>query len=225
MCFDFETSSVNPETTQILQIGACMIERNNLTIVDKFESLLKPVDFSTVEEGALQVNHLTIEQLEKAPDTSIVWELFVNWIRKYDISKKVASTWNLPIGSGFNVQNFDMKILRQYCKKYGPWDEKRQEPKLLHPTFVYDVFQMLSFFTESNQDFKKLNLSFVLEYMGLDKSVIEAHAHDAMGDVIFTTEILTRLLKMSRHLVQKDPTTKKRRLEMKNCLKGWEYPV
>jgi DNA polymerase III epsilon subunit-like protein len=222
LSYDFETSSADPTTTQILQIGACIVERNNLTIVDKFESLLRPVDFESVEDGALKVNKLTIEQLEQAPETKLVWDLFTNWVQKYNKSKKTFSAWNNPVQAGYNICNFDSVILKRYCKEYGPWNDKRNEQKLVHPVYTYDVLQHLFLWFENNAEMNRLNLSATLEYFGVSKETIEG-AHRADFDVAATTAILIKLLKMERYLTSKDKASGNRKLEMKGCMAGWSY--
>ena len=220
LCFDFETSSKFSSKAQILQIGAVVIERNSLEIIDRFESLLKPIDFTTVEAGALAVNHLTVEQLEQAPETTVVWELFTNWINKYNKSKGNFSTWDSVIGAGFNTLGYDMPILRRYCQMYGPWDKNREDQKLLHPVYHYDVLQQMAFWTENMPEVTKLNLSSVLSWMGVEETTLnEAHAADFDADA--SAQILIKLLKMARFMVKKDSVTGKRKLEMKNCLAGW----
>lgn len=184
--------------------------------------MLKPVDFTTLEEKALQVNHLTVEQLQEAPDTALTWQLFVEWVDQYNKSTGVKTAWNAPIPAGFNIMRYDLPILNRYCKEYGPWDDKRNDQKLVHQIYAYDVLQQMAFWTENNKDVQKLNLSAVLEYFGVSEEVI-AGAHDATFDTAATAEILIKLLRVERYLLQKDTETKKRRLEMKGCMANWSF--
>ena len=101
--FDFETSSADKNTCQILQIGAAIIDRWNLSVIDTFNCLAKPEDMETVEDEALQINRLKREDLEKAPDIKIVWGQFVNWVNKYNKSKGPINAFRAPIPAGYNI--------------------------------------------------------------------------------------------------------------------------
>ena len=216
MVFDFETSSKSKEKAQILQIGAIAVERNNLRIVGEFNSLMKPERFDEIEQEALQVNKLTIPQLEAAPETKIVWKQFTDWVMQYNTSKKPNDPWGNPIPCGYNINNYDLPIASRYCREYGPWDSKWDTQKLFHAIHKIDLMDCLFFWFENNPDLNKLNLVAVLEYMGMDQEAI-AGAHDALVDVKNTWAILEKLIRMERFLTTRDQETKKRRLEMKGC--------
>ena len=79
-CFDFETGSTDVTNTEILQIGAVVIDRNSFKIRDEFETLMKPEDFDALEDGALKVNGLTKEELAEAPEASVMFPTFAAWI-------------------------------------------------------------------------------------------------------------------------------------------------
>lgn len=219
--FDLETSHKKPELAQILEIGAYIIERNNLQIVDEFSTLVKPVDFTAVTDEALGINKILISDLEKAPETTTAWKQFCSWVNKYNKSKNSPTSYDAPIACGYNIQKYDLKIITRYCNVYGPWDVKREDQKLFNQVYNIDVLQHLFFWFENNMSVSKLNLPSVMEYVGLPQSVIE-QTHGAKIDARITAEILIKLLKAERYLTDKDEITKKRRMELKGCLKGWK---
>ena len=94
--FDFETSSADKNTCQILQIGAAIIDRSNLSVIDTFNCLAKPEDMDAVEDEALQINRLKREDLAKAPDVKIVWGLFVDWVNKHNKSNQLIQLASNP---------------------------------------------------------------------------------------------------------------------------------
>ena len=53
--FDYETGGKNKNTCEITQIGACIIDRWSLEIIDTFNSLAKPLDFDAIEDEALKI--------------------------------------------------------------------------------------------------------------------------------------------------------------------------
>jgi DNA polymerase III epsilon subunit-like protein len=216
---DFETGGLDHNLSPILEIASCVIERNSLTIVDEFQSLVKPDTFDNIDDGALAVNHLTLDIIGKAPEEKLIWGQWVDWVNKYNVTKN-KTTFGAPIPAGLNICNFDMKFVNRYCEKYGPWASKRKEQKLFNQIYSFDVLQLLFYFCEAVPEVEKLNISALMDYFGVDKAVQEG-AHSAMFDVKFTAAILIKLLKAGRYLTAKNEDGK-RRLTMKNALKGWK---
>lgn len=216
--FDFETSSCNPSTTQVLQIGACIINKNNLEIVDEFSSLVKPDDPDTLEEGALRVNGLTKEQLEKAPPVDTIFPMWAKWIKSYNTTRD-QSGFGAPIPTGWGIVNFDLPILRRYCKRFDCWDKKRDEMNLVNPIFHLDCMEIYWLLTRNNSDVKNVKLTTMAEYAGIPLSEIETRSHNAVWDVKMTASFAIRYLKLMKYLTSPYDESGKRRLEVKDCFK------
>ena len=213
--FDFETGGRDPKSCEILQIGACIIDKWNLEIVDEFNSLCKPEDMDSIEDEALEVNGIKRKDLKKAIDVKIVWGQFVDWVNKYNKSKGPLNTFLAPVPAGYNIIGYDLPIVNRYCKKYGPWDKKRKEQKLFNQINKLDLMDHMWFWTENNSDIKSLKLTTVCEWMGFSKAEIE-NAHDALQDVKNTAKIIIRLMRMARSLTSADEDSQPR-LQMKNA--------
>jgi len=213
--FDFETGGKDPSKCEILQIGACIIDKWNLEVVDEFNSLCKPEDLDAVEDEALEVNGLKRKDLKKAIDVKIVWGQFVDWVNKYNKSKGPLNTFLAPVPAGYNIVGYDLPIVNRYCKKYGPWDKKRKDQKLFNQINKLDLMDHMWFWTENNSDIKSLKLTAVCEWMGFSKAEIE-NAHDALQDVKNTAKIIIRLMRMARSLTTSDEHNQPR-LQMKNA--------
>src|SRR3990167_2006650 len=92
---DLETGSRNKHTTQPLQLAAVIVDGRKLKVVDKFQSLIRPLatndatakGLDPIEDEALKVNGLNIEDLAKAPDLKSVWESFVSFVEKWQGKK------------------------------------------------------------------------------------------------------------------------------------------
>lgn len=217
--FDFETGSKFPATTQILQIGAAILHKNNLEIVDTFQSLCKPKDMDAVEDEALKINHITREQLEDAPDIDIVFRTWANWIKNWNTNKD-KNSFGAPVPCGWGSDRFDVPILERYCKAYGFWDDKWDNMTLMNPVFRFDAMNHFWYWTLNNQEVKNAKLGTAVEYMGLaTKEEIDELAHDAMQDVKWTAAITQKFLRVSRWANEMNPDTKRRRLPMKDCFK------
>jgi DNA polymerase III epsilon subunit-like protein len=195
--FDYETGGTNVQICPVLSIGAVIIDEKSLQIIDEFYSLVKPDDFSTINEDALKVNKLTIAELQTAVPEKIVWQDFVTFINKH---KNGTSMWNSPIASGFNISSFDMIITDGLCKKYGPYDKKEGRAKLFRPFPQLDLSQIIfSWFMEEKEP-KKLNLSAIASYLGFSQEVLD-NCHNSLGDSKVTAQILIRFLKFQRNIM------------------------
>jgi len=217
--FDFETGGVDPEYHEIIQIGALILHRNTLKTLGKYKSLMKPLDFGALSKEALDINHLTKEELEEAPEPKVVWSEFCNWIKKFNTSRD-GSFYGAPIPCGYNIVGFDMILFTRYCKQYGFWDEKNNRQNVLWPTNRLDVFDHMWLYMRTNSDIKKLRLPYILEYCGVPPEEIEKGAHDALWDVEWTANLAIKFLQLADRLTEVNETTGHRRLEIKNCFKN-----
>lgn len=203
--YDLETTSANPYTTQAIEIAAVAIDPRKLEIIpnSEFYSLVKPIEdkeeqeklgLGMIEQGALDVNKKTIEELRKAPALKSVWKSFEQYVMNYNPSGK---DWSAPILAGFNNQGFDDIILNRIAGpvwKLGPWNEERQRCPLFHPIYNLDVMKMLYPWFESNFEVKNFKMDTFRTFFGLSKE----GAHTADKDVQDQAEILIRLMKITR---------------------------
>jgi len=216
--YDYETVAKNPHSCEICQIGAVAVNRYNLKIKDEFVCDCKPEDFDAVEPGALKVNKFTMERLEAAPEMKVVWPSFVAFVRRHCMGKG-DNSFTYPIGGGYGIRRFDSIITSRYCQQYGQWDAKREEANLFNPAFAIDVQDEMWMWFHNNPEIKNIKLPTILEYMGVDKKVLE-NAHDALFDAKWTARIAIRLLNACRSLTDLNETTGRRRMEMKDCFKN-----
>jgi DNA polymerase III epsilon subunit-like protein len=189
---DFETSSANPYTCQPVELAAIVLDSRTLQEEkeSRFYSLIRPTDFATVEQQALDVNKKTIEQLEKAPSISEVWSDFVKFVDKFSKGK---STWDRPILCGHNIIGFDKIIFDRLCLEFGPVD-KTNRPTLFSPYHI-DTMQMMWFSFESLKEPYRYNLDYLRKFFGIDAG---GKAHEALQDVLDTKAIAVRFLEWQR---------------------------
>lgn len=209
---DFETGSRNPRTTQPIQLASVAIDGRKLEIIPNsiFQSYIRPYLMScneygldSLQEEALNVNKITMEQLINAPTIEVVWPQFCDYVNQYN-SKK--NKFTAPIFAGYNSFRFDEIIINRICGgqknysqcekepyKLGPWDE---EQKLFHPRDSIDIMKYVWLFTENNQDVKSISFDSVREMFGITKTA----AHNAISDVISCAFLLIRFLKLARRI-------------------------
>jgi len=213
---DLETSSLDTKNCEILEIGAIAINPINFTIADKFSSLVKPDKMDEISQSALDVNRISKDELESAPVSKVVFDMFGEWITKFNYSNN-NNIFSAPICAGWNIVNFDMPILDRYLKKYNFWDNKRNQRKLLSPLIIMDVMHYMWWLTRINDDIKSISMGNMLKYMGINKELIGDKAHRALWDAEQTANVIIKILKLGRFLTEKKEDGK-RRLELKNCM-------
>lgn len=211
--FDFETGGINvkrgPDNKEAepLQIGALILDPRRLTIVDEYESLMAPLRPDLVNPVALEVNHLTLDQVKAARHPRIVWKEFVRWVKQY---QKKASPWDYPIAAGYNIRTFDSHIVQNLCVDYGPASDNKdtgeKEQDVFHRLYSIDLMDYvwllmensncLTPFTEK-QTKHDIKLTTIAKWMGIAFN----DAHTALGDVRVTAAIIARLLRLNRSLL------------------------
>ena len=205
---DFETGSPNCKTCPVLSLAAIVLHprtlepiRNNGEI-EEFYSLIKPPkgDFSKIEQGALNVNKLTMEEIENAPEEEQVWAMFVNFVKKFN---KGSSQWDFPIAAGYNIANFDLPIIERLCNRYKTINKDRQN--LFHPRDFFDVMNEFIWWFESNPDIKSYSLDNMRTYLGMpkDKDALIGEVmdtHNAKRDTRDTAAILKKMIMLKRNL-------------------------
>lgn len=197
---DLETCSLRRDEYSPISLSTLIIDPKKMEIVpdSQFDSLMKPLDFTKIEQKALEVNKITIEQLQVAPDQSVVWGQFVNYLKKYNISNGM---FGRPIICGYNIINFDLPIIRALCNKYGNTDKEGNQ-NIFHNIWTYDLmFEVFWWFNHVN-DLQNFKLDTIRQFLGMDGDSL-IHAHTSKQDIIDTAKIFIRFQKLKRNLYQK----------------------
>lgn len=203
--YDLETTSANPHTTQPIEIAAVIIDPRTLEIIpnSEFYSLIKPVEdpeeqaklgLGQIEQGALDVNKKTMEELREAPALKSVWKSFENYVMSYNPTGK---KWGAPILSGFNNHGFDDIIINRIAGttwKYGPWEEERKHCPLFHPVHNIDLMKLLFPWFESSYEIANYKMDTFRQFFGINSE----NAHSADVDVQDQATVLIQMLKMTR---------------------------
>src|SRR5688572_24349377 len=96
---DCETTGLDCSKNEIVQIAAVVIDADLNIIEDTFLSLMRPTNWDTVEKKALEINKLTVAELETAPLQKEVWKSYCDFVNKY---KTGNTQWNAPVVAGHN---------------------------------------------------------------------------------------------------------------------------
>ena len=97
---DIETTGLNKQSDQIIEISALRVRNNKIT--DTFTSLVKPT--IAVPSSATYVNRITNEMLENAPPLKDVIARFIEFVGSDTVI-------------GHNISGFDLKFIKRDCKK------------------------------------------------------------------------------------------------------------
>lgn len=201
--FDFETTSTDKDTCEILEIGAVVINPKNLQLYkgETFESLMKPLDFDAIRDDALAKNKLTREILEEAPEPEEVWHQFREFVNRFN-NKGKADTFNAPIPGGHRITKFDLPIAERYCKKYGPMKQDRfgvMVPSLFSDFMIYDSQILMAYWAENLQEPSRVAMDYLRKFMGYPEHSAE-EAHKALPDAHDEADLLIRLLRLEREI-------------------------
>lgn len=176
---DLETTGVDPAKNAVIQC-ACLIEING-QVVEEIDFNLQPHVGAIVEQGALDVNGYTIEDLRNFPPAAdgliYLKEKLARYVNKYNWQDKFvwAGYW----------ANFDVSFMRQLFllnndKYFGSW----------FYTASLDVASIVAEnIFKKNLQLRRYKLAAVCERVG----VLLSDAHNAYADIKATRALYQAL--------------------------------
>jgi DNA polymerase-3 subunit epsilon len=176
--FDTETTGLDEKLNDIIQIAGIIVIDG--VIQEEFEFKIKPISFENISQEALDVHGYKVEDLQTFPEPHEIYlklvDIFSKYIDKYNREDKFTP-------AGYNVE-FDLKFLQQFFIKnndvyFGSFvNWKKIDPlPLLHYLDYCGRIELPNY-----------KLATVCEHFG-----IELKAHDALGDIRATRELLAKL--------------------------------
>lgn len=184
---DLETTGTRYWKDGIHQMSGCIDIDGE--IKESFNFFVRPNPNAQINEVALSVGHVTLEQVQAYPPMEEIYAKFVKMLSKY--VNKFDKTDKFYI-VGFNNASFDNSFLQAFFKQngddyYGSWFW----PNSLD-TYVL-VTPLLASIRSTMPNFK---LSTVATYLGID--VIESRLHDAEYDIELTRGVYYKYLELSK---------------------------
>ncbi|MBD3841370.1 MAG: 3'-5' exonuclease [Campylobacterales bacterium] len=166
VCFDCETTGLNPKVDDIISIGAVIIKNNTILASKKFERFVKPT--TKLQADSIKVHQIRVCDLEDASDIDTVIEEFLEFIG------------NRPL-VGYYLE-FDVAMINKYIKpKLGiNLPNKQIEVSALY----YD--KRIGRIPQANID---LRFESIMKYLDLPR----LSKHDAINDAIMTSMIFIKL--------------------------------
>jgi len=166
VCFDCETTGLDPKKDDIVSIGAVIIKNNTIISSKKFVKFVKPK--TKLQAEAIKIHHIRECDLEDAEDINDVIEEFLNFIG----NRRLV---------GYYLE-FDIAMINKYIKpKIG----------ITLPNKIYEVSAIYYDFKieripQANIDLRFNTIMDELDIPSLGK-------HDAYNDAIMTSMIFIKL--------------------------------
>ena len=166
VCFDCETTGLNPKKDDIVSIGAVIIKGNTIVSSKKFVKFVKPK--TKLQAEAIKIHHIREGDLEDAEDINDVVEEFLNFIGNRTLV-------------GYYLE-FDVAMINKYIK-----------PKLgiTLPNKMYEVSAIYHDFKMERIPQGHIDLRFNTIMDELD--IPSLGKHDAYNDAIMTSMIFIKL--------------------------------
>lgn len=171
VCFDCETTGLNPLEDDIISIGAVIIRNNTIVSSKKFVRFVKPETKLQVE--AIKVHHIRECDLAEAEDIDTVIEEFLDFIG----NRKLV---------GYYLE-FDIAMINKYLKpKFGI----KLPNKAYEVSAIYHDYK-IELIPQSNIDLRFDTILKELRIPSLGK-------HDAYNDAIMTSMMFLKLKNISK---------------------------
>ncbi|MGB3750968.1 MAG: 3'-5' exonuclease [Arcobacteraceae bacterium] len=166
VCFDCETTGLNPQKDEIISIGAIIIKNNRILQSKKFERFVQTKNSLT--EESIKIHHIRECDIEDGLDIDCVIDEFLDFVG------------NRPL-VGYYLE-FDCAMVNKYIKpKIGI---KLPNEQIEVSELYFD--QMIKKYPGGNID---LRFDIIMERLGLPR----LGKHDAINDVIMTAMIFLKL--------------------------------
>ncbi|MBP7741918.1 MAG: 3'-5' exonuclease [Aliarcobacter sp.] len=166
VCFDCETTGLNPKIDDIVSIGAVIIKNNTIVASKKFVRFVK--SNKELESDAIKIHHIRKCDLTDAEDINEVIIDFLNFIGNRTLV-------------GYFLE-FDIKMINKYLKpKLGI----KLPNKMLEVSAIYYDYK-IEIIPQGNIDLRFNTIMDELKIPNLGK-------HDAFNDALMTSMIFIKL--------------------------------
>ncbi len=165
--FDLETTGLNPNKHEIIEIGCFVVDPRILRVKKKYEAKVKPEHIESADPAALEINGFSPKKWRKAKSLKQALKEFNSLA-----PKGMLAGWNVSFDRGFIERAF--------------WQEK------MILNFDYHWIDLMSIAYEKlffEKKPERIGLTYVCEILGIPHK----KAHTAMGDVEATLAVYKAL--------------------------------
>lgn len=165
---DIETTGLDDQIHEIVEIGLAMVDQNTLALLDEFEIKVRPIHLETAETAALELNGYNEKDWVNASELKTAIGLY---------AKRTAEA----IFLGHNM-TFDWSFLSRAFKK--------TDTKILMDYHRIDLFSLAWFKAPSLPGLTQLNLNKLCKYFRIPE---EPKPHRALNGVRSELAVLRKL--------------------------------
>lgn len=160
---DVETTGLDPETDRILQVAAVVVDATG-TVIESFDTIVKPENPDTFDNGAEHVNRITAEQVMSG----------------MPLREALEKLWQISRGRRFTAHNaaFDIGFLHAESRRVGI-DETVD-------TWIDTL--ALARLTDAERS-RRHSLTALCEHYGITRE----REHEALSDATATAKLLFHL--------------------------------
>lgn len=180
--FDLETTGLRPDKNGIHQIsGEICIDGETK---ETFDFHVRPNPLAVIEQTALDVGGVTLEQINEYPPMKEVFKLIIEMLSKYVDKYNKKDKFFL---CGYNNASFDNNFLRGFFLQngdnyFGSWFWSNS----------FDVMVLATpFLANKRGEMENFKLMTVAKHLGIE--IDEAKLHDASYDIYLTKEIFNKV--------------------------------
>lgn len=167
---DLETTGLDFDAHEIIEIGALLVEQKNMDVLATFEVKVAPTHLETANSGSLVVAGFKLEDWRDAIPLKEALEHYVVFLNG---KETVFTAWN---------PTFDWAFMQLAFKKTGiknPFDY-----------YHYDIWTISAELLKERVDVEKLKLSYLNRYFGIPA---EPMPHRALNGARAAYELLKKL--------------------------------
>lgn len=170
---DVETTGLDWEVHEIIEIGLIVARQPDLKIVDELDVKVRPENIAAADPQALEVNGYSEEDWENSVSLKEAME-------RYQEKTRDSIFLAHPL-------TFDFNFIDRAFKKTGV-----ENPMDYHQL---DLFSMAWLATKDDELLPKVSLRALTEYFGLEP---EPHPHRAINGARLAYQILVKLARLKR---------------------------
>ena len=172
---DSETTGLNSVKNDVVQL-ACIAMINGVEQPDQFNEHCQPIDWNSIEQEALAINGLTLEQLKTFQKPEVMVDKLITFVKKFGVKFTIA---------GYNV-DFDRGFISSLFKKVG----REQD---FADLFNSDTRDLLKRVRTIKKQFPTPNIKLATLAKHFE---IPINAHDALSDISATIKLDKIVAKM-----------------------------
>lgn len=216
--FDTETTGLFADKQEVVQLAAVAYDPITLEQIPEsdggvFNSLLKPLKEENIQQKAMDVNKLKLEDLRKAPHPKAVWLDFLAYLKRFNPSGLVTSA---PIAGGKNIRNFDFPFIRALNEAYGPRKGKDKKLPVVFNREQIDLEDQIRQWFWFDPELPNMSMDTLREFFGMSTD----GAHSAIVDTMQCGQMITYFMKLTRQLRATQTVRGDSLLDFKKAFRG-----